>query len=301
MKAFLDRSRSKNLFGRIERSRQALAALEDGSSEQRDAARALDALYAELGNALYKYVSIQAELDDETVDDDDTHQGSILLMDHEEEDERDPPTLKRMAPLGLAAFGAETFDDDPEVTNVGVGSSLDEYHAAVLADDPTEERSTTGEHTDGYVQSARLSDGRPELDTEPRPLPHVQSSGWIGQLRDLLSTMPLPQRWDNVVEVSTEAALVQWCTVDLNRRWADYPPAIQIALLGLMSSRARFLQERLGVPAGPQLALQRLRAFRKEHQLSPVVGLLKSRGPEYTEWNADARYWWGVLVDGISA
>ncbi|TNE87847.1 MAG: hypothetical protein EP330_16230 [Deltaproteobacteria bacterium] len=305
MRDFLESKTARELIERAETARLAVTEADPGSSEQREAAKALDAIYAELGMELHNFLRMGAETDIEEVDDADTMERRIVELIEPEEDVSDPPTLsaadneitvqRRMEDLVQAGFGDDVTMTIPHIrVNDGVDTATDggQYD---------DERTASGERTDGYVQSVFTSGPAKAPPKHPKPLPHVQSSGWVGNLRDLLSTMELPQRWDDGVEVATEAALVQWATTGLGDRWRGYPPAIQIALIGLVASRARFLEERLAVPAGPKIALERLRDFRRLHKLSPVVALLPERGPEHTSWDADARHWWGVLVDGMAA
>lgn len=303
MRDFLNTDGARALMERAEEARVAVMDAEPGSADQKEAARALDLIYAELGMEMHAFVRLGSETAIEEADDADTQERRIIDL-QEEEDDSDPPTLKadeeitvqrRMEDLVQAGFDEVTLTV-PNVRGDDLDTVTDGGHVH-------EERTATGETTGGgYVQSVHTA-GPAKLvpSGRPKPLPHVQSSGWVGNLRDLLSTMMLPEAWDDGIEVATEAALVQWATTDLSDRWRSYPPAIQIALIGLLSSRARFLEERLAVPAGPKIALDRLRDFRRLHKLSPVVGLLQARGPEHKSWDADARHWWGVLVDGIAA
>jgi len=76
---------------------------------------------------------------------------------------------------------------------------------------------------------------------------------------------------------------------------------VQQALLGMLAARARHLQEKLEVDVGPRLALDRLRRYRKQAGLPPVVGLLPDRGPEAGAWAEDAKRWWTVLSEGLRA
>jgi hypothetical protein len=303
MPDFLQSAAAVTLLARAEDARKRVTELDPGSAEQREAARELDGIYAELGMELHTFSRMSAGAVSEMGDDDaDTLQRSLADLVDLEEDDTDPPTLKadeeitvqrRMEDLIAAGLGQELT-----MPNMHIRDGVDTATDAGIFDENT----ATGELSDGgYVQSVLTSGPSAEPPRVAKALPHVQSSGWVGQLRDLMSTMMLPSRWDDAVEVATEAAVVQWSTADLDEKWRAYPPAIQIALIGLVSSRARFLEERLAVPAPPRAAIERLRAFRRAHKLSPVVGLLADRGPEHASWDADARHWWGVLVDGIAA
>lgn len=315
MRDFLSSQSARGLLARAEEARVAVMDADPGSAEQKEAARTLDAIYAELGMELHAFLrmSAEAEFVEEEVDDADTQERRVVpltLHEPDEEDDSDPPTLRaadeeitvqrRMEDLVQGGFGDEVTLTIPNMrADEGLDTSTDSGH---VHDEKTATGSGGEETTDGYVQSVFTAGPSTQSPPKkPKPLPHVQSSGWVGQLRDQLSTMMLPERWDDGIEVATEAALVQWSTTELGERWRAYPPAIQIALIGLLASRARFLEERLAVPAGPRVALERLREFRRLHKLSPVVALFPERGPEHTSWDADARHWWGVLVDGIAA
>ncbi|MCO4745693.1 MAG: hypothetical protein KC912_12950 [Proteobacteria bacterium] len=304
MPDFLQSTAALSLLARAEEARKKVTELEPGSAEQREAARELDGIYAELGMELHTFSRMSAGAVSQIGDDDAvTLRRNLDEVVDLEEDDSDPPTLKaadeeitvqrRMEDLIAAGLG-----DELTIPNMHIRDGIDTATDAGVFDENT----ATGELSDGgYVQSVLTSGPSSEPPRVAKALPHVQSSGWVGQLRDLMSTMMLPKRWDDAVEVATEAAVVQWSTANLDEKWRGYPPAIQIALIGLVSSRARFLEERLAVPAPPRAAIERLRVFRRNHKLSPVVGLLADRGPEHASWDADARHWWGVLVDGIAA
>lgn len=305
MKSFLHSQAVQKLLQRLDAARGAVGEAEPGSDEHEEAVRFVEVLYAELGMELYGFARVGVA-EEEDVDDADTMERRLTTLnsEEEEEDEFDPPTQsraddeitvqRRLDSLASAGF---LEDDSHTIPRVLVDGGLDSNTESGATHD---ERTATGGNTDGHVEHVR-GDEHSHTPVQPTARAVKASSGWAADLRALLDTMPLPERWDDAVEVATEAALVQWATSDLSERWANYPPSVRISLIGLLASRARFLEARLSVPAGPRVALERLRDFRRLHKLSSVVALLEDRGPEHKTWDADARHWWGVLVEGLAA
>lgn len=126
---------------------------------------------------------------------------------------------------------------------------------------------------------------------------------WLESLRELLTMIGSPDELASGPgggDPAAEVSRVQWATTNIDVRWAEFPPSIQVALLGLLAARARHLQERLDVDVGPRMALDRLRRFRKASGVSTVTGLIPERGPEASSWAEDARRWWDALNDGLN-
>ncbi len=112
------------------------------------------------------------------------------------------------------------------------------------------------------------------------------------ELRNLLGVPPDLTSPD---DLAVEASRVQWATSDLEGRFGLLAPAAQSAVLGLLSSRANLLSERLDVAVGPRLALDRLRKWRLARSLPQVAGIEENPLPERGSWEADARSWWAVF------
>jgi len=129
--------------------------------------------------------------------------------------------------------------------------------------------------------------------------PVAPDAPWTEQLADLLEALALPADLDSPAELAAEASLIQWATVELEQQWAPFPPTVQAALLGLIVSRARHLQDHLEVHVAPRLALERLSAYRSQVGLSKVEGLYPERGAQTGSWAEDARQWWETLLEGL--
>src|SRR5690606_2665470 len=121
---------------------------------------------------------------------------------------------------------------------------------------------------------------------------------WVDDLRDLLDLLDGGTA-ESESELAVETTRVQWATIGLPDRLAPLPDVVRQAMVGLLAARARHLQERLREDVGPRLALERLRRYRSEAGLTPVVGLLPERSPELATWADDARHWWKVLDEGL--
>jgi hypothetical protein len=135
------------------------------------------------------------------------------------------------------------------------------------------------------------------LDRAPTPR---DDGPWVDALQDLLALLDAPTAETDPVSLAVEAARMQWATVGLADRWPRFPEAIQVALLGLIAARCRFLAETMPVDLGPLAALDRLAAYRRLTGITPVVGLVLERGPESASWTDDAIHWWGMLTAGLS-
>jgi hypothetical protein len=129
--------------------------------------------------------------------------------------------------------------------------------------------------------------------------PNVDSGEWVDDLQDLLALLAAPTSDADAVALAVEASRVQWATVGLRERWPRFPSAIQVALLGMLAARCRYLGEHLAVDLGPQRAMGRLAAYRRSAGLARVVGLVPDRGPESESWTDDAVHWWEMLTAGI--
>lgn len=122
---------------------------------------------------------------------------------------------------------------------------------------------------------------------------------WVDGLQDLLALLGKPTDDRDAVTLAVEASRIQWATVGLRRQWPRYPEPIQVALLGMVAARCRFLVQHMEVDLGPRYALDRLRTYRAHTGLATVVGLVDEREPEAGTWTDDALHWWDMLVAGI--
>jgi hypothetical protein len=127
----------------------------------------------------------------------------------------------------------------------------------------------------------------------------LDDGSWLVPLQDLLALLGPPTRHAQATDVAVEATRIQWATSSTSALWLDYPEPIMLALLGLLSSRARHLVEKLEVASGPKLALDRLRKYHQQKHLRPVQALYDERGPEDGSWVDDAQSWWNILQQGL--
>ncbi len=158
---------------------------------------------------------------------------------------------------------------------------------------------TATEDTPVPVPQLITSQGAVTQDVPGWNEPAATAEPWVAQLGDLLERIAIPSALDDPIELAAEASLVQWCTVDLDAQWAPFPTAIRAALLGLIASRARHLQDRLAVDVGPRIALERLSAYRERAGINKVEGLYPERGAQMASWAEDAQRWWESLVEGL--
>lgn len=126
-----------------------------------------------------------------------------------------------------------------------------------------------------------------------------ERADWMQPLADLLTVLALPEDTEEPGELAAEACRVQWATLRLDADWRGMPMAIQAALLGLLASRARHVQDHLAVDVGPRLALERLAEYRQRAGLSKVEGLYPERSAQTGSWAEDARRWWDTLEQGL--
>lgn len=127
--------------------------------------------------------------------------------------------------------------------------------------------------------------------------PYAADEAWVKSLREFVVLLGGPPA--EGTDLTEEASKVQWAASGLDVRWGGFPPAVRTALLGLLASRARVLQEQLEVDIGPRMALDRMRKHRKLADLPSVAALGADRGPETGSWSEDARWWWRALTSGL--
>ncbi len=146
--------------------------------------------------------------------------------------------------------------------------------------------------------------------TEAAPIPELDSledaggevdADWVAALQDLLALLGPPLESDTPTAIAVEAARVQWASRRLVERWNRFPQPIQLALLGLVGARARYVQDQLPIDVGARRALRRLDDYRRDAGLATVVSLQDDGAPESGAWPNDALQWWDMLVRGIQA
>lgn len=141
-----------------------------------------------------------------------------------------------------------------------------------------------------------------ELPPSPtgRTVPPLPEGLWVDRLQDLLALLDAPGQDTDAVALALEASRVQWATVALDARWAPFPEPIQVALLGLLAARCRWLCEHMTIDLGPLRAIDRLRRYQTQTGLSIVVALVPDREPESGSWYGDALHWWDMLTAGLT-
>ncbi|MBW1876727.1 MAG: hypothetical protein JRI25_09170, partial [Deltaproteobacteria bacterium] len=281
----------------------ALALLKEvGDQDPGNFRAALNHIYADLGRTIHENVPPAGVFDD------------------------DEPTAVNAAPAPdgvdeVPALVIEEPDDDPTdprftptpppkrvVTPKGMGlveRGMDSLPARKPAKRKraADRRSATARAVGSRTPPPAAARGKNRVTTpSPPPLrgdPVAPDAPWIEQLGDLLEALAMPFDLDAPKELAAEASLIQWATVGLDEQWVSFPPTIQAALLGLIVSRARHLQDHLEVHVAPRLALERLSAYRSRVGLSKVEGLYPERHAQTNSWAEDARQWWETLVEGL--
>ena len=118
---------------------------------------------------------------------------------------------------------------------------------------------------------------------------------WRPVLDELLQLLALPTDFDDVQELTVEASRVQWAASELQHRLADYPPDVQVCIVGLLAARTQHLRGKIDVDVGLRTSLDRLQRYRIDMDLPSVAGLLPNPTPEHGAWSSDVRGWWGLL------
>ena len=132
--------------------------------------------------------------------------------------------------------------------------------------------------------------------------PAVAAPGlWVESLQDILALLHAPNDDTDAVALAHEASRVQWATVGLSERWAEFPQPIQVTMIGLLGARCRRLCDHLTIDVGARAALSRLADYRLQTGLATVVALVPDRDPESGDWTQDALHWWEMLTSGIEA
>ncbi len=258
--SLVDSQRVRELVSAAEGARQLAESLQGRGKDPVDVLETLEDLHKELGELLHAWV------------------------------------VARMGPLPTEAPPAQQEDgmviealEAPEDFDTGI---FDE--GGYEEDLPFEDTEDTDEVDPSFIHALASSRKAPRRQAPPDEYP-----AWLLSLDQLRVSLIMPSDPESPVDLASEAARVQLATIDLDRRWSDYPQPLQLALLGLLSCRARHLADRLQVDVGPRLALNRMKRYRKVAGLPPVVGLISSQQPESGSWTRDALHWWDVLVQGL--
>jgi hypothetical protein len=170
----------------------------------------------------------------------------------------------------------------------------------------------SGDDLPGRVVAAELDDIE-EIDIEEidpsDPLagmewPEIEGGtppSWLLELEQTLETLtapPVPNAPDE--ELIIEMTRVQWGVSEIEDRFAEWPRPIRVAMLALLGSRARLLEDRSpGHDVRPRLMIDRLRRIQRQAGLPPTQSLLQGSKPETGDWATDAIRWWTVLGDGL--
>jgi hypothetical protein len=116
------------------------------------------------------------------------------------------------------------------------------------------------------------------------------STPWPGELAAVLAQMPLGA--DDEVELDRCYRAIRDCD-----RWRVFPKDLQRALIGLMASRLRRLQDERGVNTlRIEESFSRLSAFSKREQPGYVIGLSRHHRPMRGSWDEDSESYWDRLA-----
>ncbi len=120
---------------------------------------------------------------------------------------------------------------------------------------------------------------------------------WVEAMRDLLRILGEP----GMCSAEDEGRHLLDTTTSMELRWLAFPPSAQLALLGMLASRARAIEPMLGEEGDVARALGRLQRYRESLGLSLVPALAEPPIAEYGSWAEDARMWWSILASAIPA
>ena len=116
------------------------------------------------------------------------------------------------------------------------------------------------------------------------------STDWGAELAGVLAQMPLGA--EDEVELDRCYRAIRDCD-----RWRLFPKDLQRALIGLMASRLRRLQDERGVNAlRIEESFSRLSAFSKREQPGYVIGLSRHHRPMRDSWDEDSEAYWDRLA-----
>ncbi|HND28786.1 MAG TPA: hypothetical protein PLA94_02270, partial [Myxococcota bacterium] len=115
-------------------------------------------------------------------------------------------------------------------------------------------------------------------------------SNWPAELAVVLAQMPLGA--EDEVELDRCYRAIRDCD-----RWRVFPKDLQRALIGLMASRLRRLQDERGVNTlRIEESFSRLSAFSKREQPGYVIGLSRHHRPMRGSWDEDSESYWDRLA-----
>lgn len=120
---------------------------------------------------------------------------------------------------------------------------------------------------------------------------------WVDTLRELLRALGEP----GIASAGEDRARMEAATDAMELRWLPYPPSAQLALLGMLASRARAIEPMLDGEEDVRGVLARLNRYRESLGLSLVPALAEPPVAEYGSWAEDARMWWSILSSAIPA
>jgi len=130
--------------------------------------------------------------------------------------------------------------------------------------------------------------------SNPDALPHVAT------LAEVLDALGPPQQVTSD-DYDEDMAKLQ-AAIDAMSQWQAFDCTTQRALLGLVASRLRYLQDEVISPdvhGNPETVFQplfkALTFFSALEKPGFVFGLAQSHKPQADTWLKDARYWWDVL------
>lgn len=116
------------------------------------------------------------------------------------------------------------------------------------------------------------------------------SAHWGAELTSVLMQMPLGA--EDEVELDRCYRAVRDCD-----RWRVFPKDLQRALIGLMASRLRRLQDERGLNTlRIEESFSRLSAFSKREQPGYVIGLSRHHRPMRDSWDEDSESYWDRLA-----
>lgn len=258
----------------------------DGDTAEID--EALNSIYRDLGRALYLLVRTGAD------------DGPMLPDPREDETTAFTVEIDRDR-----EEGGSWYTDEVELSHEGPlfepgDLAPDEHTDIPESDDPGPERPEppVEEIDDWHVLTldqlkARANDPNDALGELADPT--IDAPSWAHKLDELLKLIELPPDLTDPQELSVEASRVQWAASELEVRLVHLPDSVQLALIGLIGTRAQHLRRHLEVDVGPKLALDRLRRYRLDNELPALVALTAEPSPETGSWADDAAAFWSLL------
>lgn len=119
---------------------------------------------------------------------------------------------------------------------------------------------------------------------------------WLAGLLDVLDGLGPPESLDRAPDFIDAITAVTRATTSLEMRWAEFPDAVQQALLGFVGARARRLQDVVPGDADIRIALGRMERYAHVRGLMIVPSLRRSAIPK--DWRQEEKRYWAVLRAG---